>query len=125
MSSIFSTSSPLTPVSSRTSRSAASAADSPGSMWPFGRASTLPSFTRTAATNGRPRMVRTTTPPAENSRRSGGRSASFFGIALLGLGLHEGHEAHRYHGLATALGVVTHQALVASAADRAYQYAVR
>src|SRR5215471_18303749 len=68
MSSIFSMSVPTTPVSSRTSRAAASAADSPGSMWPLGSASTVPSFTRTAAMYGWPRMFLTTTPPAENSR---------------------------------------------------------
>src|SRR5438046_1331369 len=40
MSPSFSTSRPSTPVSSRTSRIAVSAADSPASMWPFGRAQT-------------------------------------------------------------------------------------
>src|SRR3954464_2817210 len=69
MSPSFSTSRPSTPVSSRTSRSAVSAADSPSSMWPFGSAQTriLPRG-RIAATIVRPRIVRTSTPPAENSR---------------------------------------------------------
>src|SRR5262249_45701657 len=69
MSPSFSTSRPSTPVSSRTSRIAVSAADSPSSMWPFGRAQ-MRSFPRgrIAATIDRPRIVRTSTPPAENSR---------------------------------------------------------
>src|SRR5690349_5953351 len=69
MSPSFSTSVPSTPVSSRTSRIAVSAADSPVSMWPFGRAQmrSLPRG-RIAATIVRPRIVRTSTPPAENSR---------------------------------------------------------
>src|SRR5881394_988244 len=69
MSPSFSTRDPSTPVSSRTSRSAVSAADSPSSMWPFGSAQTriLPRG-RIAATIVRPRIVRTSTPPAENSR---------------------------------------------------------
>src|SRR5881227_3261168 len=69
MSPSFSTSNPSTPVSSRTSRIAVSAADSTSSMWPFGSAQTriLPRG-RIAATIVRPRIVRTSTPPAENSR---------------------------------------------------------
>ncbi len=58
------------PVSSRTSRIAVSAGVSPGSMFPFGRAQVPSGFPcgRIAATIGRPRTTRTTTPPAENSR---------------------------------------------------------
>src|SRR5436190_18382232 len=69
MSPSFSTSRPSTPVSSRTSRIAVSAADSPASTWPFGSAQTrsLPRG-RIAASIVWPRIVRTSTPPAENSR---------------------------------------------------------
>src|SRR5438874_13415861 len=69
MSPSFSTTRPSTPVSSRTSRTAVSAAVSPWSIRPFGSAQTLSRpFGRIAATIGRPRIVRTSTPPAENSR---------------------------------------------------------
>src|SRR5918998_1395964 len=88
MSSSFSTSSASSPVSSRTSRHAASAADSPASGWPLGRTSTS-SRTRTTATKGRPRIRRTTTPPAENSR-----------IIFV---RHERNEAHGGHRLLVSL----------------------
>src|SRR2546423_15340351 len=112
MSSIFSTSVPSTPASSRTSRAAASAADSPGSMWPFGSASTVPSFTRTAAMKGRPRMFLTSTPPAENSRSVGTRV------------LDQRDEAHGHHGLLPAAGVEAGEALASGCADRANEPAV-
>src|SRR5256714_8165701 len=112
MSSIFSTSVPSTPASSRTSRAAASAADSPGSMWPFGSASTVPSFTRTAAMKGRPRMFLTSTPPAENSRSVGTRV------------LDQRDEAHGHHGLVPAAGVEAGEALASGCADRANEPAV-
>src|SRR3954451_18839388 len=111
MSSIFSTSVPTTPVSSRTSRAAASAADSPGSMWPLGSASTVPFFTRTAAMKGRPRMFLTTTPPAENSR------------SIATVVLDEGDEAHGHDGLAPPVPVVAREAL-AAVADRTDEQAV-
>src|SRR3954449_5132317 len=112
MSSIFSTSEASTPVSSRTSRAAASAADSPGSMCPLGSASTLPSFSRMAAIYGRPRMFRTTTPPAENSR------------SIATVVLDEGDEADGHHGLRGAVCGEARQPLLASAADRADEHAV-
>src|SRR3954447_12215370 len=112
MSSIFSTSVPSTPASSRTSRAAASAADSPGSMWPFGSASTVPSFTRTAAMKGRPRMFLTSTPPAENSRSVATRV------------LDQRDEAHGHHGLLPAAGVEASEALASGCADWANEPAV-
>src|SRR3954452_1425922 len=112
MSSIFSTSVPSTPASSRTSRAAASAADSPGSMWPFGSASTLPSFTRTAAMYGRPRMFLTTTPPAENSR------SIATGV------LDQGHEAHWHHRLCAAVAPVAGEPLAGRAAHGTHQQPV-
>src|SRR5256885_2462398 len=112
MASIFSTSVPSPPASSRTSRAAASAADSPGSMWPFGSASTVPSFPRTAAMKGRPRMFLTSTPPAENSRSVGTRV------------LDQRDEAHGHHGLLPAAGVEAGEALASGCADRANEPAV-
>src|ERR687893_488683 len=69
MSPSFSTSSAVTPVSSRTSRAAASATLSPGSGWPLGRARTFfPSGDLRWGTITTTSSSRTTTPPAENSR---------------------------------------------------------
>src|SRR5262249_54311972 len=107
MSSIFSMSVPVTPVSSRSSRAAASAADSPGSMCPFGSARTVPSLTRTAAMYGRPRMFLTTTPPAENSR-----------WVATGL-LDQGDEAHGHDRLAPAVGAEAGEAFAGPAAHGA------
>src|SRR4051812_41533 len=112
MSSIFSTSEASTPVSSRTSRAAASAADSPGSMCPLGSASTLPSFSRMAAMYERPRMFRTTTPPAENSR------------SIATVVLDEWNEADGNHGLSRPVRGEASEPLLASAAHRADEHAV-
>src|SRR6185312_12617051 len=116
MSLSFSISVAWTPVSSRTSRVAASAGVSPGSMCPLGSASTSPPFTRTAAMYGRPRNLRTTTPPAENSRSSA--------LGAIRAVPDERHEAHRHHRLGAAVGVEAHEALVAAAAHRADDDAV-
>ena len=63
---------PSTPVSSSTSRSAVCSALSPGAISPFGSAQTPSALPcgRIAASIGRPRCRRTSTPPAENSRRT-------------------------------------------------------
>src|SRR4029453_1204379 len=60
------------PVSSVTSRSAVRSARSPGPIRPFGSAQVPSGFPagRIAAMTGRPRKCLTTTPPAENSRRT-------------------------------------------------------
>src|SRR5215471_18078601 len=112
MSSIFSMSVPTTPVSSRTSRAAASAADSPGSMWPLGSASTVPPFTRTAAMKGRPRMFLTTTPPAENSR------------STATVVLDQWDEADGHDGLGAAVAAEAGETLARSAAHGADEEAV-
>src|SRR5436190_1479921 len=79
----FSTSRPVTPVSSSVSRTAVSAGVSPGSRFPFGSAQVPSGFPcgRIAATIVRPRIRRRSTAPEENSRSiprvvSGLRSAA-------------------------------------------------
>src|SRR4051794_38632723 len=73
MSASLSTSRASIPVSSRISRSAASAPLSLPSGWPLGSASTFsPPFARRVGTITTHCPSLTTTPPAENSRSTGG-----------------------------------------------------
>src|SRR5215210_4055623 len=73
-----------TPVSSRTSRRAVARASSPRSTIPFGSATTpgFPCGSMTAS-QSRPRMRRTTTPPAENSRATARTLPRRRGTALI------------------------------------------